>query len=53
MAEERRKHSAISVMSVLLGIAAVASTIAYLVYRVYSDREYSERWKDYDDCGLA
>lgn len=47
------KKTAISAVSVLLGIAALASTIAYFVYRIYSNRAYNEKWKDYDDCGLA
>ena len=47
------KKTAISVISVLLGIAALASTIAYFVYRIYSNRVYNEKWKDYEDCGLA
>lgn len=47
------KKTAISAISVLLGIAALASTVAYFVYRIYSNRVYNEKWKDYDDCGLA
>lgn len=25
----------------------------YIVYRMVSDYNYNERWKDYDECGLG
>ncbi len=42
-----------SLVSVLLGAALVATSIAYIVWHRYSERIYNEKWKDYDDCGLA
>ncbi len=28
-------------------------TAGYSIYRYASERAYHERWKDYNDCGLA
>lgn len=25
----------------------------YIIYRMVSDYNYNERWKDYDECGLG
>ncbi|MEG0571215.1 MAG: hypothetical protein RR497_06180 [Oscillospiraceae bacterium] len=41
------------IISFLLGIAVIASAAAYIIYRYMSDKAYHEKWKDYDDCGLA
>lgn len=29
------------------------SSAIYIVYRMVSDYNYNERWKDYDECGLG
>ncbi len=41
------------VVSLLLGIAVIATTTAYMIYRYSSDKAYRKKWKDYDECGLA
>lgn len=41
------------IVSFLLGIAVVATTAAYILYRYTSDKAYRKKWKDYDECGLA
>lgn len=41
------------VISLLLTIAALAVTCAYVLYKYTSDRSYRKKWSDYDDCGLA
>lgn len=40
-------------ISLLLGIAVIATTTAYILYRYASDKAYRRKWKDYDECGLA
>ncbi|HIZ54936.1 MAG TPA: hypothetical protein H9671_01855 [Firmicutes bacterium] len=50
--KEQIDRSFVRVFSLLLAVAAIASTTAYFVYRFFSDRAYNEKWKDYDDCGL-
>lgn len=32
-------------------ILLVAST-ALFVYKYFEDKEYAEKWKDYDECGI-
>ena len=51
--EKKRLKGALSLITVLLGFACVATTISYLILKGYSDRDYRRRWKDYNDCGLA
>lgn len=43
----------VKIISILLSVAAVASTAAYFLYKLSSNRAYNEKWKDYDDCGVA
>lgn len=40
-------------LSALLAIAALASTMAYILYKIFNNKAYNEKWKDYNDCGLA
>ena len=42
----------ITVISFLLGIAVIATTVAYILYKYASDKAYNIKWKDYDECGL-
>lgn len=42
-----------AILSILLGVAAIASTAAYFIYKILRDRAYKEKWHEYDDCGLA
>ncbi|MDF2567985.1 MAG: hypothetical protein K0R90_1441 [Oscillospiraceae bacterium] len=42
-----------SFVSLLLGVAAVATTLAYFGWKLYSEHQHNEKWKDYNDCGLA
>lgn len=48
-----RMKSTVPTISLLLMIAALAVTSAYMIYKYASDRSYHKKWKDYDDCGLA
>lgn len=52
-AMEKKGSNAFSVVSLVLGLVGVVVAALYLVYRFLSDRAYHEKWKDYDDCGLA
>ena len=42
----------ISFVSLLLGVAAIASTLAYLLYRSHNNRIHEEKWRDYEVCGI-
>lgn len=50
--EEPPKKGA-ALISVLLGIALITTTLAYLISKFISERSYRKKWEDYDDCGLA
>ena len=41
------------IISNLIRKAAIASTVALWFYKVSSKRAYEDKWKDYDDCGVA
>ena len=41
------------VIGLSLLVAAVAGTVAYIVFKITGERAYREKWKDYIDCGLA
>ena len=49
----KKKTNAFSIVSLVLGLVTLVVAALYLVYRFLSDRAYHEKWKDYDDCGLA
>lgn len=48
-----KETKGLTVISILLGAAVVATTSAYLIFKFVSERTYRKKWKDYDDCGLA
>lgn len=54
MKNTEKKHDIklMSTISVLLGLAAIATTVAYFIYRLFSEKAYNEKWKDYNDCGI-
>ena len=52
--ERKKAHKrSITIISILLSIAAIASTVARWFYKVSSKRAYEDKWKDNDDCGVA
>ncbi len=40
-------------LSLVLTITMLVCSACYLVYKITNDRAYREKWKDYNDCGLA
>ena len=52
--KNQKKHEMklMSLISMLLGMAAIVTTATYIVYRVISEKAYNEKWKDYNDCGI-
>lgn len=42
-----------SAISVAAALFLLMSSVAYIVYRIVDNRNYNERWKDYDECGLS
>lgn len=51
--EQKREAESKSIFYVLGALALVVVSAGYIVYRFVSTRNYNEKWKDYDECGLA
>lgn len=39
-------------LPVLGAIFLAISSVVYVVYKSWSNKLYSEKWKDYEDCGV-
>ncbi len=38
---------------IVLALTLFLASAFYIIYRMVSDYNYNERWKDYDECGLG
>lgn len=47
-----RKMTAMSVVSLVLGMLTLIMGGAYLINHFLTERAYRNKWRDYDDCGL-
>ncbi|MGN1480343.1 hypothetical protein [Porcipelethomonas sp.] len=53
MEEKKRKRNSIAVLiPVLLALICGITSVAYIVFRMISNKDYEEKWKDYDECGI-
>lgn len=43
----------VATFSLVTTITTLILTACFLVYSVTKEKEHNEKWKDYDDCGLA
>lgn len=43
----------LATFSLVTTITTLILTACFLVYSVTKEKAYNEKWKDYDDCGLA
>ena len=39
-------------LPIFLALFAFLASGAYIAYRMVSNYNYNERWKDYDECGV-
>jgi predicted membrane channel-forming protein YqfA (hemolysin III family) len=37
---------------VLAALICVTCSVAYIVFRTMSNKNYEQKWKDYDECGI-
>ena len=44
--------TAMSVVSLVLGMLTLIMGGAYLINHFLTERAYRNKWRDYDDCGL-
>lgn len=51
--EETTKSTKKSAFAVIGALLLVVASAGYIVYRIVSEKSYNEKWKDYDECGLA
>ena len=51
--EKESKKQLKSAVPVVGALFLVVAAVAYIIYRTMSDKAYSEKWKDYDECGLS
>lgn len=51
--EEKKKRNSLAVfIPILLALISVITSVAYIVFKMSSNRSYEEKWKDYDECGI-
>lgn len=49
--EEKKKRNSIAVLiPILVALIGAITSVAYIVFRMSSNRSYEEQWKDYDDA---
>lgn len=48
-----RKSLLSLIIPLSVSILVLCVTAGYYIYRFASERAYEEKWKDYNDCGLA
>lgn len=41
------------IIPITISILVLCITAGYAIYRYFNEKAYRERWKDYNDCGLA
>lgn len=49
---EKKKGQTRVFIAVLAALICVISSVAYIVYKTTSNRNYELKWKDYDECGI-
>ena len=42
-----------TVLPIVSALFLFLISAGYIVYRMVSNHNYNERWKDYDECGLG
>lgn len=47
------KYKGIRIISILLFVATIASTAAYLLNRWNLKRLHERKWQEYEDCGIV
>ncbi len=53
MEETKKKKSGLAVFIPILAVLiCMISSVAYIVFKMSSDRVHEEKWQDYDECGI-
>ncbi|MBQ8780169.1 MAG: hypothetical protein IJZ72_00640 [Oscillospiraceae bacterium] len=40
-------------LPICAAIALILTAASFITYKLISEHNYNERWKDYDECGLS
>jgi len=50
--EEKNKSSLGVLIPVVVALIGIISSVAYIVFKVSSNKVHEEKWQDYDECGI-
>lgn len=53
MKEDKKKTVKKSAVGVVIALLLVVASAGYIIIKVFSNKAYNEKWKDYDECGLV
>ncbi len=40
-------------LPVAIALVVFLVSAGFIIFKIVNDRNYNERWKDYDECGLS
>lgn len=50
--EEKKKSNLWLFIPILAALICGVVSVAYIVFKTMSNKNYEEKWKDYDECGI-
>ena len=50
--DEKKKNNARIFIPILAVLICMISSVAYIVFKLSSNKVYEEKWQDYDECGI-
>lgn len=50
--DENKKNNVKVFIPILAVLICMISSVAYIVFKMSSNKNYAEKWKDYDECGI-
>lgn len=52
MEDKKKKNGVAILVPIIVALVATITSVAYIVFRMSSNKIYEEKWKDYDECGI-
>ncbi len=50
--DENKKNNAKVFIPILAVLICMISSVAYIVFKMSSNKDHEDKWKDYDECGI-
>lgn len=50
--KKSKKSGLVVFIPILAALICGVASVAYIVYRAMSNKNYAEKWSDYDECGI-